>query len=193
MPGHSHDLSRLADEELLQRVADGDHEAFGVIYDRHARVAYSLAYRLLGARQPAEDLVQEAFMVVWRRPEGYLASRGSVRTWLLAIVHHRGVDMLRRNTARAGREERVAVREPRVVEGIDDQVIAEDEAAHVRAALEGLPAEQSECLRLAYFGGFTSVEIADALGIPQGTVKSRIRLGLERLRAAMRPREAPVR
>jgi len=181
------DLSRLADEDLLTLVERGDSEAFEVLYDRHARVAYSLAFRLLGERTAAEDLVQEAFLAVWRRTAAYSAERGSVRTWLLAIVHNRGVDQLRRNSAMSRRQE--ALESVALVSGdapdTADAAVDSALAGEVRKGLHDLPAEQGQVLSLAYFSGFTQQEIAEMLMVPLGTVKSRMRLGLERLRRGL--------
>jgi RNA polymerase sigma-70 factor (ECF subfamily) len=181
------DLTRLADEDLLTLVERGDSEAFEVLYDRHARVAYSLAFRLLGERTAAEDLVQEAFLAVWRLTAAYSAERGSVRTWLLAIVHNRGVDQLRRQSAMSRRQE--ALESVALVSGdapdTADAAVDRALAGEVRKGLDGLPAEQEQVLSLAYFSGFTQQEIAEMLMVPLGTVKSRMRLGLERLRRGL--------
>ncbi len=181
------ELTRLADEDLLTLVERGDADAFEVVYDRHARVAFSLAFRLLGDRQAAEDLVQDAFLSVWRGAGGYASSRGSVRNWLLSILHNRGVDRLRTLGAMARRQdalEQVELRRPQEPDasalGIERAL-----AGTIRQELGSLPAEQHEVLKLAYYGGFTHHEIAAMLGLPLGTVKSRMRLGLERLRRGL--------
>ena len=178
------DVTRLADEELMDLVADGDPRAFEAVYDRHGGAAFSLAYRMVGARNAAEDVVQEAFLSVWRSGARYQRARGSVRTWVLGIVHHRAIDWLRRavvhDRRRAGDEgidERFEAPERTELE-----VVRRDEAATVRAAIETLPADQSRVIELAYFGGFTHYEIAEMLEMPLGTVKGRMRLGLEKLR-----------
>jgi RNA polymerase sigma-70 factor, ECF subfamily len=180
----SRDLKLLADEDLMALVPRGDAQAFEVIYDRHADPAFSLAYRILGARGPVEEVVQESFLVVWRSGGAYRPDRGSVRTWLLGIVHHRAVDAVRRQAVhqrrRAGDE---TVAELRPAEELTDvEVTRREEAREVRSALDGLPAEQSRVIELAYFGGFTHTEIADMLKMPIGTVKGRMRLGLEKMR-----------
>jgi len=182
-----HDLGRLADEELLARIEVGDADAFELLYDRHARVAFSLAFRLLGDRDEAEDLVQDAFLAVWRRSSSYAAARGSVRTWLLGIVHHRGVDRLRRQAATARRREALewqalaAAPPPDAAEAAESRVMAGD----VRQGLDDLPPEQGQVISLAYYGGFTHHEISEILELPLGTVKGRMRLGLERLRRSL--------
>jgi RNA polymerase sigma-70 factor, ECF subfamily len=183
------DLGRLADEDLMTLVGQGDSAAFAVIYDRHGRVAFSLAHRMCGRRQAAEDAVQEAFLSAWRRSATYDPARGSVRTWLLGIVHHRAVDALRRS----GNDGRHRVDSP-VEEldldagvSVDSEVIERDRASVVRDAMGDLPADQSKVIELAYFGGFTHTEIADMLTLPIGTVKGRMRLGLGKLRTHLEP------
>ena len=163
---------------------DAAARAFELIYDRHARAAYSLAYRILGAPGPAEDAVQEAFLTVWRNRARYLPERGSVRTWVLAIAHGRSIDVLRRNLVHARRRTEVDDLEERQVarERTDDEVVQREEAHEVNTALAGLPTSQRKVLELAYFGGFTHREIAKMLEEPLGTVKGRMRLGLEKLR-----------
>lgn len=158
--------------------------AFAVIYDRHARAAYSLAYRILGSRGPAEDAVQEAFLTVWRSRSRYLPERGSVRTWVLAIAHRRAIDVLRRNVVHSRRQTVVEDMEDRweASERTDDEVVRREEASEVQAALGELPSAQRKVLELAYFGGFSHSEIAGMLEEPMGTVKGRMRLGLEKMR-----------
>lgn len=180
-------LSRLADEDLLTLVERGDAEAFETVYDRHARVAYSLAFRLLGDRTAAEDLVQDAFLTVWRSAGGYSPARGSVRNWLLSIVHNRGVDRLRALGAMARRRDALEQVELQRPDEPDTAAlgIGRAIAGRLREELGTLPSEQFEVLNLAYYGGFTHHEIAEMLGLPLGTVKSRMRLGLERLRRGL--------
>jgi RNA polymerase sigma-70 factor (ECF subfamily) len=187
--------TRLADEDLLTLVARGDADAFEVIYERHARVAFSLAFRLLGDRQAAEDLVQDALLAVWRGAGTYSSARGSVRTWLLSIVHNRGVDRLRTLAAMARRQEALELAELRRPDEPDTATVGIGQAlaGSVRRELGALPSEQSEVLTLAYYGGFTHNEIAEMLELPLGTVKSRMRLGLERLRRGLgEPGVAPA-
>jgi RNA polymerase sigma-70 factor, ECF subfamily len=178
------DFHRLADEELMQLVQNGDPRAFETIYDRHGGAAFSLAYRMVGARAAAEDIVQEAFLAIWRSRVRYAQERGSVRTWVLGIVHHRAIDGLRRNlvherrrASAEGIEERHEARER-----TDVEAARREEARSVRAALESLPEEQVQVIELAYFGGFTHAQIAEMLKMPIGTVKGRMRLGLEKMR-----------
>ncbi len=181
------DLRALADEDLMQLVRGGDAQAFEVVYERHASAAFSLAYRMVGARNVAEDVVQEAFLNLWRSGARYERARGSVRTWALGIVHHRAIDALRRSTVHDSRrasdegiEERFAA-----PERTDAEVARRDNAAGVREALHTLPDDQQRVIELAYFAGYTHTEIAEMLGTPLGTIKGRMRLGLEKLRTAL--------
>jgi RNA polymerase sigma-70 factor, ECF subfamily len=186
------DIQRLADEEVMVLLRDGNPDAFEVIYDRHGGAAFSLAYRMVGDRNVAEDITQEAFLSMWRSRARFDRERGSVRTWVLGIVHHRTIDALRRNiahdrrrTSAEGLEERQEASERTEVE-----VARRDEAREIREAMQTLPGEQLEVVRLAYFGGFTHTQIAEMLNQPVGTVKGRMRLGLEKLRRALSPEEA---
>src|SRR3954462_13518503 len=181
------DLRSLADEDLMQLVRRGQAPAFEVIYDRHASAAFSLAYRIMSTRAAAEDVTQEAFLALWRSGARYDRARGSVRTWILGIVHHRAIDALRRNLVHdrrrasdEGLEERFEARER-----TDVEAARREEAASVRAALDQLPAEQCKVIELAYFGGFTHSEIAELVDAPVGTIKGRMRLGLEKLRGSL--------
>src|SRR4051812_32201389 len=171
----------------MQLVRSGDPRAFEVVYDRHGGAAFSLAYRMVGKRATAEDVVQEAFLAMWRANARYDRTRGSVRTWVLGIVHNRAIDALRRGLVhdrrRASDEglgERFAARERPAL-----GVARRDEAREVRTALDTLPADQVRVIELAYFGGFTHVEIAEMLDEPLGTVKGRMRLGLAKMREAL--------
>jgi RNA polymerase sigma-70 factor, ECF subfamily len=180
----AHDLRALADEDLMQLVRRGKASAFEVVYERHASAAFSLAYRIVGTRNGAEDVSQEAFLSIWRSGARYDRGRGSVRTWVLGIVHHRAIDHLRRATVHDKRRASDEGMEERfeAPERTDSEVARRDEARTVRKAMEELPAEQSQVIELAYFGGFTHTEIADMLETPVGTVKGRMRLGLKKLR-----------
>ena len=173
----------LADEDLISLVQARDSEAFAGLYDRHGRAAYSLAYRMMGERQAAEDLVQEVFLKVWRAAGSYRAERGSVRTWLLSIVHNRGIDQLRSTASRQRMQEKVEASAPR---SQPSEAFAQSwrnsQRDQVREALKALPKEQLKILELAYFSGYTHVEIAELLGLPLGTVKGRMRLGLKKVR-----------
>jgi RNA polymerase sigma-70 factor (ECF subfamily) len=173
----------LADEDLISLVQTRDSEAFAALYDRHARAAYSLAYRMMGERQTAEDLLQDAFLKLWRAAGSYRVERGSVRTWLLSIVHNRGIDQLRSSASRRRTQERIEASAPR---SQPSEAFAQSwrnsQRDQVREALKTLPKEQLKILELAYFSGYTHVEIAELLGLPLGTVKGRMRLGLNKVR-----------
>ena len=191
----SGDLRGLADEELMELVLAGEVRAFEVIFDRHSSAAFSLAYRMCGRRSAAEDIVQEAFLSLWRSGTGYDRSRGSVRSWVLTVVHNRAIDAFRRGLVRDSRnisDEGIADR-LEAGEQTDVEVARRDEARTVRVALDELPAEQRQVIELAYFGGFTHVQIAQMLELPPGTVKGRMRLGLTKMRLALGdPAEAVV-
>jgi RNA polymerase sigma-70 factor (ECF subfamily) len=173
----------LADEDLMFLSDRGDKEALGTLYDRHSRTAYSLAYRMMGERPAAEDLVQEAFLQVWRAAGSYRAERGSVRTWILSIVRYRGIDHLRSSASRRKVHDRV---EATVSTSQPSEAFAEtwrnSQGEQVREALGGLPQAQHKVLEFAYFSGYTHTEIAELLELPLGTVKGRVRLGLKKLR-----------
>jgi RNA polymerase sigma-70 factor (ECF subfamily) len=174
-------LRKLADEELIGLVCHSEAAAFGIVLERHVDAAFSLAYRMIGRRSLAEDVVQEALLSIWRAGARYDRSRGSVSSWILAVTHHRAVDVLRREGLRT-RED--------IAEGdlydrrdspkrVDVGAARRDEAHEIRAALEQLPADQMRMIELAYFGGFTHTEIAVMLDLPIGTVNDQMRLGLE--------------
>jgi RNA polymerase sigma-70 factor, ECF subfamily len=180
----AHDIRDLADEEVMQLVQREDPRAFELLYDRHGGAAFSLAYRMVGKQAAAEDIVQEAFLSIWRSRLRYDQTRGSVRTWVLGIVHNRGVDSLRRSSVHDRRRETLDGVEDRYEarERTDVEVARREEARSVRGALETLPDEQRQTIELAYFGGFTHSEIAKLLQEPVGTVKGRMRLGLDKMR-----------
>jgi RNA polymerase sigma-70 factor, ECF subfamily len=185
-------LRKLADEELMQLVAGNDADAFEIVLERHADVAFSLAYRICGRRAVAEDVAQEAFLALWRSGARYDPRRGSVRTWALGIVHNRAVDALRRS----GVHERRRVSDEGIEESLEapertDAQAIDNAASHeIRGALGELPQEQRRVIELAYFGGFTHIEIASMLDTPVGTVKGRMRLGLQKLRGHLEGWEA---
>lgn len=172
-------------------VVGGDAAAFELIYERHADVAFSLAYRMCGKRLPAEDVVQEAFVSLWRSAPSYQRSRGSVRSWVLRIVHNRAIDALRRPVGRdlLDTEEGMIERVPGG-EHVEGEVERREAAGAVRGALGDLPVEQRRVIELAYFSGFTHVEIAELLELPVGTVKGRMRLALSKLRSTLGEQES---
>ena len=173
----------LADEDLMSLTGDGDAGAFATLYDRHGRATYSLAYRMMGERLAAEDLVQEAFLQTWRAARSYRAARGSVRTWTLSIVHHRGIDQLRSSAIRHRTQDRF---EASATVSQPSEAFSEtwrnSQRAQVREALRELPPEQLQVLELAYFSGDTHREIAELLNLPLGTEEGRMRLGLQKIR-----------
>jgi len=173
----------LADEDLISFVGQGDAEAFATLYDRHSRVAFSLAYRMMGERQAAEDLAQDAFLKVWRSASSYRAERGSVRTWILSIVHNRGIDQIRSHASRRRTQDKIEASAPRSQPSeAFAQTWRNSQRDQVREALDTLPPEQLKILELAYFSGYTHVEISELLRLPLGTVKGRMRLGLKKIR-----------
>jgi RNA polymerase sigma-70 factor (ECF subfamily) len=171
----------LSDEALVLRMREMDTGAFASLYDRYSRLAFGLAYRMLSDPAAAEDVVQEAFLAVWRQAATFQPAKSAARTWVLSIVHHRAIDRLRRSDVD--------------LEGVHDladdsmdvehQVDASLDAAKVHKALTALPAEQQEAIQLAYFGGLSHSEIARTLNLPTGTVKGRLRIGLHKMRAML--------
>ena len=178
------DIRNLADEEVMQLVQDGNPRAFELVYDRHGGAAFSLAYRMVGNRVTAEDITQEAFLSIWRSRLRYDQARGSVRTWVLGIVHNRAIDALRRNVVHDRRRETMEGIEERheAKERTDVEVARREEARNIRTALDTLPDDQRRTIELAYFGGYSHSQIADLLNEPIGTIKGRMRLGLEKMR-----------
>ena len=167
----------------MSRVAGGDADALGELYDRYGRVVFGLIYRMLGSPESAEEVAQNAFHSVWRQAAGYRPERGSVRTWLLAIARNAAIDWRRSKGNRMGREA-VIDETLQLVDDVrvEDRVIASLRAERVRAAVASLPPEQREALSLAFWAGLSQTEIAERTGAPLGTVKSRVRLGMARLR-----------
>jgi len=189
------DPRRLADEDLMARVRDGDTRAFEVIFDRHADVAFSLAYRMCGRRAVAEEIVQDAFLSLWRSGARYDRTRGSVRSWVLGVVHNRAIDLFRRESTRSSRDvsdEQAVARLPSG-DSTEREVERRDDAAQVQAALADLPAEQRQVIELAYYGGFSHAEISTMLELPPGTVKGRMRLALSKLRVTLGEPQEVVR
>lgn len=171
----------------MELVRENQAAAFEVIYERHADASFSLAYRMCGARSMAEDIVQEAFLSLWRSGARYDRTRGSVRTWVLGIVHNRAIDALRRGTVHDRRRASDEGLEERFESGerTDAQAARREEAREVRSALRELPEEQGRVIELAYFGGFTHSEIASMLDTPIGTIKGRMRLGLRKMQTQL--------
>lgn len=177
------------DDELLRRVRSGDDHAFRELFARYAPVANALAHRLVRQTQLAEEIVQESFLSIWRSPERYDRSKGSVRSWLMGAVHHRAVDVVRREESQRRRAGQAATQLQVLAEDPVDELVAEvdrpRERALVRQALDGLPEEQRDVIAKMYFEGLTQTQIAEQTGIPLGTVKSRSLLGMRRLRGML--------
>ena len=179
---------RLADEELMPWIGRKDAEAFEVFYDRHGGAAYSLAYRILGDQGAAEDCIQEAFISIWRSGGRFDSTRGSVRSWTLSIVRNRAIDALRSKSGKAPKltfDDDAILESRPAEEHTEAEVLAAETADEVRGAISQLPGEQSKVIELAYFGGFSQSEIAGMLNVPLGTVKGRMRLGLEKIRGEL--------
>jgi RNA polymerase sigma factor (sigma-70 family) len=173
-------LAHLSDEALLALVSRGDDSALGELYDRYGRIAYGLALRIVRDRTLAEDVVQEGFLAVWRSAGTFLAEHGKPSTWILTLVHRRAVDLVRREERRrAGPIDELA--QP-AGEATDEEAWLRAQRQVVQEALRKLPPDQREAIELAYYGGFTQSELADRLGQPLGTIKSRMFTGLRRLR-----------
>ena len=184
------DLMPIADAELVGRIANGDASALERLYERYVRQCFGLALRILGDPALAEEVVQEVFLKLWSQPSRYSAERGQFVSWLLSLVHHRSIDELRRRS-----HTEIALDNPALGSLLDtkpdteldpgDQVVLAEQKQAVRQALAGIPPNQRQVLELAYFGGLSQSEIAARLGQPLGTVKTRMRAGLQQLRASM--------
>jgi RNA polymerase sigma factor (sigma-70 family) len=181
------------DLELHRRLKHGDESAFDELYRAYASPAYGMAYRVTGQEALAQEVVHDAFLALWRAPEAYDPSRGHLRTFFLALVHHRAVDTVRREERLRKRGERAANLEPPYDEDVAEDVVQATYLVHrrkeVREALTILPPEQRKVLELAYFGGYTQVQIAEELGIPVGTVKTRTLAAMRKLRRALATEE----
>jgi len=180
-------LSAADDQALLARIADEDAGAFETLYARYSAAAYSVAMGLLRDAAQAQEVTQDVFLAIWRGARGFDPARGSARTWILSVAHHKSVDAVRRSR----RNPTVPLSET-MTGGADviEAAQARVDAGHVRRALEGLSIEQRAAIVLAYYGGYTQQEIAQRLGVPLGTIKTRMRDGLLRLRTVL-PAPAP--
>jgi len=179
------ELSELSDASLAAAVGPSSQEALAEVYRRHSGAVHGLARRILRDEALAEEITQEVFLRLWNNPEKYDAERGSLRSFLLAHTHGRSVDLIRSESARRTREEKDAQLVPRAEQNIEEQVWDMALATQVQEALTGLAEGERRAIELAYFGGHTYREVAEMLGQPEGTVKSRIRSGLRRLRLSL--------
>jgi RNA polymerase sigma-70 factor (ECF subfamily) len=189
------DYAKLEDAELVDRLGDRDLGAFQTIYERYGDIVYSVSLRVVGDAHIAEDVTQDVFIRLWRRPEQFDLRRGRFITWLLSVARNRSIDERRSQSRRLRREALPPTTEEEDVlpsnDDRDDPALAtvlSDDRRAVRAALAVLPPEQRLAIQLAYFGGLTQAEIAEKLGQPLGTVKTRIRLGMQKMRGALQER-----
>ena len=178
-----HPGETAADHTALERMARGDHDALAELYDRHARLVYSLALRIVRDQGDAEDVVQEVFSQAWRQAARYESSRGNVIAWLLNLARSRAIDRLRGRRSRPeGTVDPVALEVPDLATPIDEELALSGQATQIRAAVEELSVLQRMAIELAFYEGLTHVEIAERLELPLGTVKTRIRQGLLKLK-----------
>lgn len=181
--------NQLTDEALLNAIAGGAVWAMESLYGRYSRILYSLAYRMVADHQVAEDLLQDAFLSVWRRATSYSPQMGAARSWLISILHHRTIDYLRkvrrRSTIQEAPLEDIELDESRASPDVWDEAWRSVKSSHVRAALMKIPIEQRLVIELAYFQGWTHTEIVEGTQIPLGTVKARMRLGLTHLKQVL--------
>ena len=182
MPGVTRELAHLSDEALVALAARSEQTALGELYDRYGRPAYGLALRILRDEALAEDAVQEAFLSLWRSASRYVPEKGKASTWILTLVHRRAVDLVRREERRRADSLHDAPEPADDGRGADEEAWLRLQRERVQAALRQLPDQQREALELAYYGGFTQSELAERLGQPLGTIKSRMFAGLSRLR-----------
>jgi RNA polymerase sigma-70 factor (ECF subfamily) len=173
------------EQTVRTRLGTRDEAALGEVYDQYSSFVYGLAQRVIGDARAAEDVSQEVFLHIWEHPEAFDPTRGSLRTWLGTLAHRRAVDHVRREEARRRRAQRDATRRPTQIPDVEEMATALVTAERVRHALEVLPDDQRRAIQLAYFGGKTYRQVAEVLGIPEGTAKSRLRLGLRRVADAL--------
>ena len=186
-------MESLSDEEILDGIALGDEESVGLLYDRYGRAAYSLAYRILNDVHAAEDVVQEAFLNVWRMAGSFNASRGSARSWLLSVVHHKAIDIIRKNRARIPTiPDRDYMHPVTQADEVWRNVVNNLDRETIQKALTQLSGEQREAIEMAYFSGYTHKQISELQGVPLGTAKGRIRNGMQKLRSHLMGQGAGV-
>ena len=183
---HHMGVERRSDGEILELITARDPEGIAQLYDRYGRLAFTLAFRVLNDQGAAEDVVQEALVSVWRRGSTYRADRGSLRTWVCSIVHHRALDRLRGRSGKARQEVSIdASVHDTPFEDTWDQVTQSLERDQIGRALAALPFEQRQAIELAYLDGYSQSEISERLKIPLGTVKGRTRTALKKLRTSL--------
>jgi RNA polymerase sigma-70 factor (ECF subfamily) len=178
-------IANHEDSDLISAVAGGDGAALMALYDRYNRQAFGLAFRILSDASTAEEVVQDAFMALWRNAKSFDTSRGGVKTWLLTIVHNRSIDRLRSAKSRGGTVELEVADYAGANTDPWDDVTTEIDGAQVRAAVAELPPDQRTAVEMAYFQGLTHQEISERTNIPLGTVKGRLRLGLKKLSTSL--------
>jgi RNA polymerase sigma factor (sigma-70 family) len=179
-PAMSRELAHLSDEALVALAGRGEEAALAALYDRYGRVAYGLSLRILRDGTLAEDAVQDAFLTLWRAASTFIPERSTASTWILTLVHRRAVDLVRKEERR--RADSLELAPEPAVESASESAWLRFERERVQEALRKLPEQQREALELAYYGGFTQSELAERLGEPLGTIKSRMFTGLSRLR-----------
>jgi RNA polymerase sigma-70 factor (ECF subfamily) len=184
-PARESAMQAASDENLIEGIASGEHDCLDLLYGRYRSLAFATAFRVVGDHGRAEDVVQDAFLAVWRKAGSYATGRGSVRTWLTSIARNRAIDLVRSGKDRNHDDEELLLGMRDDGREVVDEVAMRLESEAVRAALTGLPQDQMQALSLAYFDGLSHSEIAQRTELPLGTVKSRIRLGLHRMRAAL--------
>ncbi len=181
----------LPDEQLVTLITQGDRDALGALYDRHGKAVFGFVYYLLQDPGRAQDVVQEVFLRVWLKASGYHAERGKFQTWLMSMAHHRAVDEMRRTRRQQNTLESAGRLTLPTKGGTEDiplkEALQSEVGEVVRAALANIPAEQYKVIELAYYQGYSQSEIAERLQEPLGTVKTRMRLGMQKLRAALAP------
>jgi RNA polymerase sigma-70 factor (ECF subfamily) len=184
----ANDLSSLRDEELLVLIGHSDEQALGALYDRYGRLIFSMALRITGDRQTAEEVTQDVFQIVWQQTAAFRPASGTIAAWIIGITRHRAIDRIRTQRHKA-RQKDAPIDDAMAAVLSDNSSVENDSVlrSDIRAALGDLPNEQRHVIELAYYGGLTTVEIASSMGTPVGTVKTRLRLGLSRLRAALLP------